>query len=73
MRIKIKDLELAIEYIKKNFSESADMEFDTDEKGLHVLNLGFTDSAKKVAKIVLYDANNNVTPELVSKAKLYKP
>lgn len=72
MRIKIKDLELALEHMKKNLCESTEVEFASDEKGIHVMEMCFTDEQKKIAKIVLFDANVNVTPDLVAKTKLYK-
>lgn len=70
MRIKIKDLELAIEHIKSNsISETIDFEFSHDGYGLM---LEFSDKLKNIAKAKLYDANINLSPEITSTRRLYR-
>lgn len=70
MRIKIKDIELALEHIKANtISESVDFEFGSDSISII---LDFTDKNKNLAKAKLFDANINVTPEIISTKKLYR-
>ena len=70
MRIKLKDLELALEYIKTNtVSESVDVDWSPDHVGL---NLSFTDKLKNVSVIKTFDANVNATPEISSTRKLYR-
>lgn len=70
MRIKLKDLELALEYIKTNsISESVDVDWSPDHVGLHI---SFTDKLKNVSTIKTFDANVNATPEVSSVKKLYR-
>jgi hypothetical protein len=70
MRIKLKDLELALEYIKTNtISESVDIDWSPDHIGV---NFTFTDKLKNVSAVKTFDANVNSTPEVSSVKKLYR-
>lgn len=70
MRIKLKDLELALEYIKANtMSESVDIDWSADHTGL---NFSFTDKLKNISVVKTFDANVNATPEISSTRKLYR-
>ena len=70
MRIKLKDLELALEYIKTNtLSESIDVDWSPDHTGVH---FSFTDKLKNVSTVKTFDANVNATPEVSSVKKLYR-
>jgi hypothetical protein len=70
MRIKLKDLELALEYIKTNsVSESVDIDYSPDHTGMM---FSFTDKNKNVSNVKAFDANVNATPEVSSTKKLYR-
>lgn len=70
MRIKNKDLEIAIEYIKKNsMSESCSIYLSDDDYGVF---LEFTDKQNNSSRVKLFDANLNATPEILSIRKLYR-
>lgn len=70
MRIKLKDLELALEFIKTNSSaESVDIDWSPNHDGVH---FSFTDKLKNVSYVKTFDANVNATPEVSSTRKLYK-
>jgi len=70
MRVKLKDLELALEYIKANsISESVDIDWSPDHTGV---NFSFTDKLKNVSAVKAFDANVNATPEVSSVKKLYR-
>lgn len=71
MRIKLKDLELALEHIKLNTS-SEYVEFDIHPEGNACLGAGFIDKNNKHSTILLYDSLNNITPEVKTISKLYK-
>ncbi|NBP13536.1 hypothetical protein EBU95_03940 [bacterium] len=70
MRIKIKDLELALEHIRLNsISESVEVEYSVDNIGLL---FEFTDKNKNISKVKMFDANVSATPEVMSTKKLYR-
>lgn len=70
-KVKLKDLELAMEYIKKNvYSEY--IEFDVNETTDSAMSMSFIDRTKKVCKIFLYESGKNITPEVRVISKLYK-
>jgi len=70
MRVKLKDLEFALEYIKANsISESVDIDWSPDHTGV---NFSFTDKLKNVSTVKTFDANVNATPEVSSVKKLYR-
>lgn len=71
LKVKLKDLQLAMDYIGKNvFSEY--VEFDLNEVGGSALSLSFIDKQTKVCKIFLFEASKGITPEVKVTAKLYK-
>lgn len=70
MRIKLKDIELAIKKIRSNsMAESVEVDFGPDNISIM---LEFTDKSNNIAKAKLFDANINVTPEIISTQKLYQ-
>lgn len=72
LKVKLKDLELAMEYIKKNvYSEY--IEFDVNEVGGSAMSLSFVDKAQKACKVFLYQSDRSITPEVRVTSKLYKP
>lgn len=71
MKVKIKDLELAMEYIKKHgYSEY--LEFSDGELGGAALGVSFIDKMQKACKIYLYESSRGITPEVIVTTKLYK-
>lgn len=72
MKVKYKDLELALEYIKLNsVSESIEINTNTAD-GSAACSIHFIDKQQKAAVIYLYDGTHNVTPELRTTSKLYR-
>jgi hypothetical protein len=70
MKIKLKDLELAIEHIRSNsISESVDVGFGDDSISLLI---EFTDKNKNISKIKTFETTVNATPEEISVKKLYR-
>lgn len=68
MKIKIKDIELALKKIRStSMSESVDF-YVNDE--ISVI-LEFTDRNNNLAKAKLFDATINTTPEIISTQKIY--
>lgn len=71
LKIKLKDLELAMNYINKNgFSEY--IEFDDSDLGGAVLTLSFIDKQQKASKIFLFQSDKGITPEVRVTSKIYK-
>lgn len=68
MKIKFRDLELAVEYIKKN---NAPESLDVDDLATY-LELSYIDFQNKPTKLMLYASQHNVTPEVRVTTKLYK-
>ena len=68
LKIKFKDLELAMEYIKTN-SQSELVEFEINGEKLF---LSFFDKNKNYAEIKLFNAAFNTTPEIKVTSKLYR-
>lgn len=71
MRIKFKDIELAIDYIKLN-SVSEVVTIDTHPDNNAALVLSFIDKSNKASMIYLFDAASNTTPDIKSVSKLYR-
>lgn len=71
LKVKLKDLQLAMEYIQKNgFSEY--IEFTDGDLGGATLSLSFVDKQQKACKIFLYPSDKGITPEVRVTSKLYK-
>lgn len=71
LKVKIKDLQIAMEYIQKNgYSEY--IEFNEGELGGAALALSFIDKQQKVSRILLYTSEKGITPEVTVTTKLYK-
>jgi len=70
LRIKLKDLQLAVEYVQKN-GLSEYLEFD-EEQGGAALTLSFMDKQQKACKVFLYISDKGITPEVRVTTKLYK-
>lgn len=71
IKIKVKDLELAMDYIKKNgFSEY--VELDPSETQNTAISISFTNKLQRPCKIFLYVGEKNITPEVRETTKLYK-
>lgn len=72
MKIKFRDLELALEYVKQHgHSESVEIEEGT--QGGACTDLSFVDKNNKPTKIIMYANHHNVTPEVRVTTKLYRP
>ena len=72
IKVKLKDLQLAMDYINKNvYSEY--IEFDVNEVGGSAMSLTFLDKGQKICKIFLYQSDKSITPEIRVTTKLYKP
>jgi hypothetical protein len=71
MKIKMKDIYLAIEYLQQN-STSEWLEIDTNEAGGSATSFAFTDKNAKACKVFVYEANRGITPELRTTQKLYR-
>lgn len=70
MKVRLKDLELAIEHIKKRYvGEVVDITYSDDEIGVLI---GFNDKDKSLSNIKLFEYCINATPEVSSTKKLYK-
>lgn len=69
MKVKIKDLELAIEHIRTN---SAAEWVDIEYPGGPYVALEFTDINKHISKIKLFECYLNSSPEIMSTKKLYR-
>lgn len=69
-KVRIKDLQLAMEYIQKN-GHSEYVDFDDGFGGVG-LSISFIDKAHKACEIYLYDASKGITPEVRVTTKLYK-
>lgn len=71
LKVKIKDLQLAMDYIQKNgYSEY--IEFEEGELGGVALALSFVDKQQKACRIFLYQSDKGITPEVRVTTKLYK-
>ncbi len=71
IKIKLKDLELAMEHMKSN-AYSEYIEFDGNEIGGSAMSLSFVDKNNKACKIFLYESGRSITPEIRVTTKLYK-
>ncbi len=71
MKVKLKDLDLAMEYIKKQ-ALSEYVEFDLNELNGSAMSISFLDKTTKNCKIYLYESSRNITPEVKLISKLYK-
>lgn len=71
MKIKLKDINLAMEYVNKN-SHSEYVEFDWNEAGGAAMSMSFIDKQSKACKVFLYQSDKGVTPEVRVTTKLYK-
>jgi len=69
MIVRYKDLELAIDYLKKVKPEV--VEFDLNEAGGSAMSIAFTE-LNKPTKIFIFEAGRNVTPEIRATQKLYR-
>jgi hypothetical protein len=69
MKVKIKDLELALENIRTNSNAEW---VDIEVPGGPYVALEYTDVNKHVSKIKLYECYLNSSPEIVSTKKLYR-
>jgi hypothetical protein len=71
MKVKVKDLNLAMDYIKTHgYSEY--VEFEEGELGGAALAISFIDKQQKACKIYLYQSDKGITPEVRVTSKLYK-
>lgn len=71
LKVKLSDLQLAIDYMK-NQSHSEYITIDDNEVGGAALSLEFVDKLQKVSKVFLYEASKGITPEVRVTTKLYK-
>lgn len=71
LKIKLKDLQLAMDYIQKNgFSEY--VEFSDNDLNGAAISLSFVDKQQKACRIFLYQSDKAITPEVRVTSKLYK-
>lgn len=69
LKIKLKDLETAMDYIKTHaFSEIID--FNGNDT---FLDISFIDKNQKACSITLWTSERSITPEVRVTTKLYKP
>lgn len=66
MRIKIKDLELMMQYISKEKPETAYIHLDN-----FFVTFSFADAENRECVIKLFESTTNATPELTKSMKLY--
>lgn len=71
LKVKIKDLQLAMDYIQKN-GYSKYIEFEEGDLGGVALALSFVDKTQKACRIFLYQSDKGITPEVRVTTKLYK-
>lgn len=72
MKIKFKDLELAVEYIKANGGMPESIEIEEGTTGGATTDISFTDKNNKPTKIMIFAGHHNVTPEVRVTTKLYR-
>jgi len=68
MKIKLKDVELALEHIKSN-SLSEVLEFT---EGDNCISITFSDRQQKLINVYLFESASGITPEVRSITKLYR-
>ena len=71
IKVKTKDLDLAMDYIKSNsLAETIELDVDPGQNAGMVIE--FMNKEFKSTKIYLYEAHNNITPDLKVISKLYR-
>lgn len=72
MKIKFRDLELAVEYIKTNGGQPESVEIEEGMSGGATTDIAFTDKNGKPTRIMIWNGLHNVTPEVRVTTKLYR-
>lgn len=72
MKIKFRDLELAVEYIKVNGGLPESIEIEEGTNGGACTDFSFTDKNNKPTRIMIYGGHHNITPEVRVTTKLYR-